>query len=70
MSVNKEKDLKYIKDFSKISVSSVCKEVGVDRQNLLNGRASEKSTEAVKNKIKEKIKELDDEIMKHIPRID
>lgn len=61
MSVNKEKDLKYIKDFSKINVSSVCKELGVDRQNLLNGRASEKNTELVRQTIQEKLKNLEDE---------
>lgn len=61
MSVNKEKDLKYIKEFSKINISSVCKELGVDRGNLLNGRASEKSTEAVRQTIQEKLKNLEDE---------
>lgn len=61
MSVNKEKDLKYIKDFSKINISSICKEVGIDRSNLLKGKASEKSTELVRQTIQEKLKNLEDE---------
>ena len=58
--MSKESDLKYIKNFSKISISSVCKELKINRQNLLNGLSSDKNTRLVKEKIKEKIKELDE----------
>lgn len=56
---DKNVDLKYIKDFSKINISGICEELGIDRGNVLNGRASAKNIEAVKNKIQEKLKELD-----------
>lgn len=56
--MSKEKDLKYIKDFSKITVSGVCKELGINRANVLIGTASEKNIKAVKDRLKEKIEEL------------
>lgn len=61
MSVNKEKDLKYIHGFMKISLSSVCKELNIDRDNVKNGRASAKNIELVRQTIQEKLKNLDDE---------
>lgn len=57
--MGKEQDLKYIKGFSKINVKSVCEELNIDRGNVLNGKASAKNIEAVKEKIKEKLEELD-----------
>ena len=47
------------KEFSKISISSICDEVNVDKSNLWAGKASAASTELVKNKILEKLKELE-----------
>lgn len=58
--MGKEQDLKFIKGFMKISLSEVCRELKVDRDNVKNGRASAKNIEAVKNKIQEKIKELEE----------
>lgn len=57
--MGKEQDLKYIKGFSKINVKSVCEELNIDRGNVLNGKASAKNIESVKEKIKEKLEELD-----------
>ncbi len=57
--MSKEQDLKYIKDFSKITISSVCEELNIDRSNILAGRASEKNTKAVKQKIIEKLNALE-----------
>ena len=57
--MGKEQDLKYIKGFSKINVKSVCEELNIDRGNVLNGKASAKNIEAVKEKIKEKLEELE-----------
>ena len=57
--MSKQHDLKYIKGFSKINIASICEELKVDKANLLAGRTSEKTTEAVKLKIQEKLKELD-----------
>lgn len=57
--MNNEKDLKYIKNFSKITISSICKELNINRANVLNGKASAKNIEKVRKKIEEKIKELE-----------
>lgn len=56
--MSKENDLKYIKDFSKITITGVCKELNVNRSNVLNGRASSEAVEAVRKRIEEKLKEL------------
>lgn len=40
----KDKYLDFINSFSKISISSICKELKIDRQNILNGKASEETT--------------------------
>lgn len=56
---DKNADLKFIKDFSKINVASICDELHIDKSNLWAGRASAKNIEAVKNKIQEKLKELE-----------
>lgn len=60
MSVNKERDLKFIKDFSKIKIAAICKELKVDRSNLWRGNASEEAVKKVKEEIKKKFKELED----------
>lgn len=57
--MSKEKDVKWINDFMGITLSSVCKEVGVDRDNVRHGKASEEKTAKVKKRIKEKIDELE-----------
>ena len=56
--MNKEKDLKFIKDFSKISVASVCKELKVNKSNLWAGNASVENTNKVRITIEERIKKL------------
>lgn len=59
MMKQKDLDLNWIKNFSKISVKGVCEELGIDRANILRGKASEEKTAKVKNRIKEKIDELE-----------
>ena len=59
--MEKEEDLKYIKNFSKITVSSICRDLGINRQNLLNGRASTKNTKKVRKKIEEKLEHIERE---------
>lgn len=56
--MSKEKDLKYIKGFAKINISQICKDLKINRSNLLNGRASDKNTELIKNEIEKRIDEL------------
>lgn len=57
--MNKERDLKFIKDFSKITIKGVCDELNANRSNVLNGNASPEAIAAVKNKIVEKIEALE-----------
>ena len=61
--MKRQNDLQFIKDFSKITISKVCRDLKVDRGNLMNGRASEENTKLVKEEIKKRlttlIKELD-----------
>ena len=51
------KDLDYIKQFSKISITKACNQVKVDRTNVLNNKAS-------KEKIKKVREELESEVAK------
>ena len=55
---NKEKDLNFIKNFSKITISKACKNVKVARQNVMKGTASEKNIEKVKEEIEKQIAKL------------
>lgn len=58
MSVNKEINLKYIKEFSKINVAAICKELGVNKSNLWRGNASPEAIKKVKDEIERRLKEL------------
>lgn len=51
-------DLEFIKGFSKIKVSSICKELDIDKSNLFQGKSSYEKTKKVKDKIIEKYNEL------------
>lgn len=51
-------DLEFIKAFSKIKISSICEELGIDRSNLLNGKSSNENVKKVKDKIIEKYDEI------------
>lgn len=51
--------LEYIKGFSKISISSICRELKIDRSNLLRGFSSKCNEKRVYDKIQEKLKELE-----------
>lgn len=58
MSINKEIDLKYIKEFSKINVANICKELGVNKSNLWRGNASPEAIKRVKEEIEKRLNEL------------
>lgn len=60
MDVNRERDLKYIKDFSKIKVAAICKDLKVDKSNLWRGNASGEVVKKVKEELIKRIKELDE----------
>ncbi len=48
-------DLQYIKDFSKISVSKICEEHNINRQNLLNNISTKRNAQIVKRAIEKKV---------------
>lgn len=56
----KNKYLQYIKEFSKINISTLCKELGINRENILNGRASEETTKKLYDEIQKQLKLIDD----------
>lgn len=56
--MDKEKDLNFIKEFSKITISQVCRDLKVDRGNLMNGRASEENTNRIKAEIEKRLSKL------------
>lgn len=43
-----------IKKISKINISSICKELNINRGNLLNGKSTEENEKKVYDKILEK----------------
>lgn len=59
MSVNKEKDLQFIKDFSKIKIAIICKELGVNKSNVWAGNASPEAIKKVREELEKRIEELD-----------
>ncbi len=58
MSVNKERDLKFIKDFSKIKITTICKELGINKSNVWAGNASEEAIKKVREELERRINEL------------
>lgn len=54
----KEKYLTFILSFSKISISSICKELNINRSNILNGKASEETIKLLYDKIKQRLEEI------------
>lgn len=55
---SKEKNLKFIKDFSKIKISNICKELNIDKSNLWRGTLSNEKIEIIKNEIIKKYEEI------------
>lgn len=56
--MEKEKDLKYIKNFVKISVFQICKELKVTYSNVLNGTTTAEAIKQVKEELEKRVKEL------------
>lgn len=50
----KIEDLEYIKNFTKISVNKVCKELGYNTANILKGKATTERVHNVRRLIEEK----------------
>jgi hypothetical protein len=60
MDVNKQKDIKYIKDFSKINIRDICKELNIDKSNVYRGIASAEKIRQVKEELQKRIENLKD----------
>lgn len=60
MDINKERDLKYIKEFSKINITEICKDLKVEKTNIYRGIASAKKIRKVKEELKKRIDQLED----------
>lgn len=54
----KSEDYKYIKNFSKISVFKICKELGIDYANLMKGKSSAEKTKQVKEELERQLNTL------------
>lgn len=51
-------DLEFIKKFSQINVSSICKSKKVDRSNLLRNKSTKKNAKKVREGIESEIAKL------------
>lgn len=51
-------DLKYIKKFSKISISGICEKNKINRANLLNNKSTKKNAKIVREEIESEIAKL------------
>lgn len=56
--MDKDKNFKFIKDFSEISVTKICSDLDINRSNIFSNRASAKNIEKVRNEIDKKIANL------------
>ena len=54
----KKEYLQFIKQFSNINISKLCKQLGINRSNILNGRSSEETTRLLYEEIIKQIDEL------------
>ena len=60
MDSGKEKDFKFIKVFSNISVRQICIELDIDYTNLIKGKASAEKTKLVKERIIQELIKLEE----------
>ena len=56
--MNRKEYLKFIKQFTSISVAQICREKKIDRSCLLRGKASEEKTKIVYNELMNRLTEL------------
>lgn len=54
----KEEYIKFIKDFSQITIVEICKDLKVNRSNVLNGNASEETIKKVYDELKKRLTKL------------
>jgi predicted transcriptional regulator len=58
MSVNKKRDLEFIKAFNKITLTEICKDLNIDKSNVYRGVASAKNIKLVKDEIIKRFDEI------------
>lgn len=56
--MSKDNDMKFIKDFTKITIKSICEDLKIDVYNLNKGKASESNTRRVKEEIERRYERL------------
>ena len=54
----KQQYLEFIKQFSSINVVKICKKLGINRSNVLNGKSSEETTRLLYDEIVKELIEL------------
>lgn len=54
----KDRYLKFILSFSKINISSICKDLGINRENILKGKASEETTKKLYDELRRRLTKL------------
>lgn len=54
----KQQHLNFIKAFSNISISKICRDNHINRSNILNGKASPETTKVLFDKIIEELQEI------------
>lgn len=52
------KDIDYIKNFSKITISGICRKLKVDRSSVLNNKAKEDKIKKVREEIENQVARL------------
>lgn len=58
--MSKENDMRFIKNFTKITIKSICEDLKIDVYNLNKGKTSENNTRKVKEEIQKRYKQLED----------
>lgn len=54
----KEKDVEWIKTFSNITVAKVCRELGINKNNLYTFKISAENTAKIKKEIEKRLREI------------
>lgn len=56
--MKKEKDVEWIKSFASITVTDICKELGINKNNLYTFKISAENTSKVRQEIEKKLREI------------
>ena len=56
--MTKEQDYQFIKKFTKISISQICRDLEIDRINVMNGKASASNIKKVKEELERRLAAL------------